>query len=154
MPENETVWPMGMKDRNLSDRPMIFNPRGFLVAILTDADEADRAVDALGSAGFADRKLRVYTSQEILADHDLYTAQRSVRRRVVGALTDDQQTVAMYVGHARDGRSALWIQVDDDAEANRAIRGLADFDTLHIRHYGHEARPTSTSAAPCRDPVQ
>jgi hypothetical protein len=140
MPENETLWPMGMTDRNLSDRPMIFNPQGFLVAILTDADEADRAVDALGSAGFADRKLRVYTSHEILADHDLYTAQRSVPRRVVGALTDDQDTIALYFGHARDGRSALWIQVDDDAEANRAIRGLAYFDTLHIRHYGHRSQ--------------
>jgi hypothetical protein len=40
--------------------------------------------------------------------------------------------------------------VDDDAEADRAIRGLTDFDTLHIRHYGHRSpsdfclrRPTS-----------
>ena len=88
MPENEIVWPMGMTDRNLSDRPMVFNPQGFLVAILTD----------------------------------------------------DQATIALYFGHAREGRSALWIQVDDDAEANRAIRGLADFDTLHIRHYGHRSQ--------------
>ena len=140
MPENEIVWPMGMTDRNLSDRPMVFNPQGFLVAILTDAVEADRALDALRSAGFADRKLRVYPSHQILADHDLYTAQRSVPCRVVGALTDDQATIALYFGRARDGRSALWIQVDDDAEANRAIRGLADFDTLHIRHYGHRSQ--------------
>jgi hypothetical protein len=139
MPD-EIVWPMGMTDRNLSDRPMVFNPRGFLVAILTDADEAERAVTALRAAGFADRKLRVYTSEQILADHDLYTAQRSVPRRVVGALTDDQETIALYFGHARDGRSALWVQVDDDAEADRAIRGLTDFDTLHIRHYGHGSR--------------
>jgi hypothetical protein len=126
MPD-EIVWPMGMTDRNLSDRPMVFNPRGFLVAILTDADEAERAVTALRAAGFADRKLRVYTSEQILADHDLYTAQRSVPRRVIGALTDDQETIALYFGHARDGRSALWVQVDDDAEADRAIRGRSDF---------------------------
>jgi hypothetical protein len=140
MPENEILWPMGMTDRSLADRPMVFNPEGFLVAILTDADEAGRAVDALRSAGFADRKLRVYTSQQILADHELYTAERSVPRRVVGALTDDQETIALYFGHARDGRSALWIHVDDEAEANRAIRGLADLDTLHIRHYGHRSQ--------------
>jgi hypothetical protein len=150
MPDDEIVWPMGMTDRNLSDRPMVFHPQGFLVAVLTDADEADRAVHALRSAGFADRKLRVYSSQQILADHELYTAQRSVPRRIVGALTDDQETVALYFGHARDGRSALWIHVEDEAEANRAIHGLADLDTLHIRHYGHRSqtdfhlrRPTS-----------
>jgi hypothetical protein len=139
MPDDEIIWPMGMTDRGLSDRPLVFRPQGFLVAVLTDADEAYRAVDALRAAGFADRTLRVYTGQQILADHDLCTAQRSVRRRVVGALTDDQETMSLYFGHARDGRSALWIRVEDDAETNRAIRGLADFDTLHIRHYGHRS---------------
>jgi hypothetical protein len=150
MTDEAIVWPMGMTDRNLSDRPMVFRPQGFLVAILADADEANRAVDALRSAGFADRTLRIYTSQQILADGDLYSAQRTMLRRVVGALTDDQETIALYFGHARNGCSALWIHVDDDAEANRAIRGLADFETLHIRHYGHHRqtdfrlrRPTS-----------
>jgi hypothetical protein len=40
--------------------------------------------------------------------------------------------------------------VYDDTEANRAIRGLTGFATLHIRHYGHRRqsdfclrRPTS-----------
>ena len=140
MPDHEIIWPMGMTDRNLSDRPMVFHPQGFLVAILTDADEAERAVSALRSAGFSDRELRVYTSQQILADHDLYTAQRSLARRVAGALTDDQESIALYFGHARDGRSALWISVDGDAEAARAIRRLADFDTFHIRHYGRSSR--------------
>jgi hypothetical protein len=137
MPDDAIIWPMGMTDRDLSDRPMVFHPRGFLVAILTDADEAGRAVDALRSAGFAERKLRVYSSQQILADHELYTAQRRLARRVVGALTDDPETIALYFGHARDGRSAVWIHVLDDAEANRAMRALADRDTFHIRHYGH-----------------
>jgi hypothetical protein len=73
--------------------------------------------------------VRVSSSQQILADHDLYTAPRSLPRHVVGALTDDQETIALYVGHARDGRSALWIHVDDDAEAHHANRGLANFET-------------------------
>src|SRR3954451_14582195 len=50
MPDDEIVWPMGMTDRDLSDRPMVFNAQGFLVAILTDADEAERAVTALRAA--------------------------------------------------------------------------------------------------------
>jgi hypothetical protein len=139
MSDTDIVWPVGTTDQDpdLSARPMVFHPKGFLVAILPDADEADRGVDALRSAGFPDRALRVYTSQQILADHELYTAQRSGPRRVVGALTDDQETIALYFGHARDGRTALWIHVVDDDAANRAIRVLADCDTFHIRHYGH-----------------
>jgi len=149
MTEDEIVWPMG-SDRPLSSRPLVFNPKGFLVAILTDAEEAQGAVTALRAAGFAERKLRIYTSEQILADAELYFAQRSVRRRVVGALTDDQETIDLYFGHARDGRSALWIHVADDDEADRAIQGLAGCATLHIRHYGHREqsdfylrRPTS-----------
>src|SRR3954469_7014218 len=73
---------MGMTDRDLSDRPMVFNAQGFLVAILTGADEAERAVTALQAAGFADRKLRVYASEQMLADHDLHRpAQRAPPRR-------------------------------------------------------------------------
>jgi hypothetical protein len=77
-----------MTDRNLSDRPIAFHPNGSPVAIFTDADKADRAVDALRSAGLADRRLRIYTSPQILADHDLYIAQRGLPRRVVGAVTE------------------------------------------------------------------
>ena len=81
-------------------------PRGFLVAILTDADEAERAAAALRAAGFADRPLRIFTSEQILDDYARYTAQQSRPRRVVAAITDDQDTLDLYHGHARDGRAS------------------------------------------------
>jgi hypothetical protein len=152
MADSDIVWPVGTTDQDpdISARPMVFRPKGFLVAILPDADEAERAAAALRGAGFADQELRIFTSSQILDDHARYTAQPGMSRRLVGALTDDRETIALYVGHARDGCSALWIHVDDDAQANRAIRGLVDVDTLHIRHYGHRVqtdfalrRPTS-----------
>jgi hypothetical protein len=137
--EDEIVWPVGMSDRDPapSSRPMAFNPKGFLVAILADADEAERAATALRAAGFTDRKLRTFTGQQMLDDYERYTAQQSLARRVVAALTDDQETIDLYYGHARDGRAALWVHVIDDDEAARAVRGLAGSATLHIRHYGH-----------------
>jgi hypothetical protein len=139
MADDEIVWPVGTTDQDpdLSSRPMVFDPKGFLVAILTDADEAERAAAALRAAGFADRKLRIFTSEQILDDYARYTGQKSLPRRVVAALTDDQETLGLYLGHARDGRFALWVHVADDDEANRAIRGLSGCTTLHIRHYGH-----------------
>ena len=139
MDDDEIVWPVGTTDKDpaLADRPFIFAPEGFLVAVLADADEAERAAESLRAAGFAGRKLRIFAPQQILDDYARYVAQKSLPRRVVTAFTDDQETLDLYHGHARDGRYALWIHVTDDDEANHAIRALADFRTLHIRHYGH-----------------
>jgi len=152
MADTDIVWPVGTTDQDpdLSARPMVFHPRGFLVAILPGAGEAERAAAALRDTGFTDEKLRIFTSQQILDDYARYTAQPSLLRRVVATLTDDPETIELYYGHARDGRFALWVHVTDDDEANRAIRGLAGCATLHIRHYGHRRqsdfylqRPTS-----------
>ncbi len=139
MADTDIVWPVGTTDRDpgLADRPLVSNPKGFLVAILPDADTAEQAAAELRTAGFTDQQLRIFTSEQILEDYARYTAQKSVPRRVVTAVTDDQETLDLYHGHARDGRCALWVHVVDDDEAGRAIRVLADFPTLHIRSYGH-----------------
>jgi hypothetical protein len=140
MEEHEVVWPMGLSDHDpsLADRPLVFNPKGFLVAILEDDDHAEQARAALEAAGFAERDLRVYTSQQILADHQRYLAQRSLARRVVGGLTDDATALERYLDRAREGRAALWVHVPDDADAKRAVRLLADHPVIHLRHYGQD----------------
>ena len=140
MADTDIVWPVGTTDQDpdLADRPLVFDPRGFLVAILPGA--AEDAAAALRTAGFADRELRIFTSEQILADHGRYVAQMSLTRRVAAAVTDDQETLELYHGHVRDGRFAPWVHVADDDEANCAIRGLSGCRTLHIRHYGHRRR--------------
>ena len=152
MADTDIVWPVGTTDQDpdLSARPMIFRPKGFLVAILPDADEAERAAAALRDAGFDQRALRIFTSEQILDDYSRYTAQPSLPRRVVAVFTDDPETIELYYGLAHDGCFALWVHVSEDDEASRAIRGLAGCATLHIRHYGHRRqsdfylqRPTS-----------
>jgi hypothetical protein len=129
---------MGMTDQDppIGARPLAFNPQGFLVAILEDADQAEQAKAGLIEAGFVATDLRVYTSQQILEDHERFLAQRTLARRVVGAVTDDPATIELYFGYARDGRAALWVHVPDDADADRAVRCLADHQVLHFRHYG------------------
>jgi hypothetical protein len=140
MSANQVAWPTGMSEQDPAarDRPLVFNPQGFLVAILDDADHAERARAALAEAGFADRDLRVYTSQKILESWERFQAERSLAQRVAGAVTDDPATIERYFGYAREGRSALWVHVPDDADAARAVRALADHQVLHFRHYGHD----------------
>ena len=140
MSANEVVWPTGMSDQDPAARarPLFFNPQGFLVAILDDADHAEQARAALAEAGFADRDLRVYTSQQILDSWERFQAERSLAQRVAGAVTDDPDTIELYFGYAREGRAAVWVHVPDDADADRAVRCLADHQVLHFRHYGHD----------------
>jgi hypothetical protein len=140
MSADDVVWPTGMSDQDPAarDRPLVFNPEGFLVAILEDADRAEQARTALADAGFADRDLRVYTSQQILDSWERFQAERSLAQRVAGVVTDDPATIERYFGYARQGRAALWVHVPDDADAKRAVRALADHQVLHFRHYGHD----------------
>ena len=140
MSANQVPWPTGMSDHDPAarDRPLFFNPKGFLVAILEDADQAQRARAALADAGYADRDLRVYTSQQILGSWERFQAERSLPQRVAGAVTDDPDTIELYFGYARQGHAALWVHVPDQADAKKAIRGLADHEVLHIRYYGHD----------------
>ena len=142
MDEMDIVWPVGTTDRDpdLASRPMVFDPKGFLVAVLPGAEQAEGAATALRAAGFDERKLRIFSSQQILDDYARYAGQPSLTRRIVGALTDDEETLRLYHGHARDGCYALWVHVIDDDEAGRAIRGLADCGSLHVRHYGHRTQ--------------
>ena len=142
MSENEVVWPTGMSDQDPAarERPLVFNPQGFLVAILEDADQADQARATLAEAGFAERDLRVYTSQQILDSWERFQAERSLAQRVAGAFTDDPDTIELYFGSALQGRSALWVHVPEEADAKRAVRALVDHQVLHIRHYGHDSQ--------------
>jgi hypothetical protein len=139
MSADQVAWPTGMSDQDPAarERPLFFNPQGFLVAILEDADQAEQAKTALAEAGFADRDLRVYTSQQIQDSWEHFKAERSLAQRVAGAVTDDPDTTEQSFGYARQGRSALWVHVPDEADANRAVRCLVDHQVLHFRHYGH-----------------
>jgi hypothetical protein len=38
-----------------------------------------------------------------------------------GGLTDDPDTIDVYFDCARDGRTALWVHIPDDADAKRAV---------------------------------
>jgi hypothetical protein len=140
MSANDVVWPTGVSDQDPAarERPLFFNPKGFLVAVLEDAYQAERARVALADAGFADRDLRVYTSRQILDSWERFQAERSLAQRVVGAVTDDPDTIERYFGYARAGRSALWVHVPEEADADRAVRFLVDHQVLHFRHYGHD----------------
>jgi hypothetical protein len=95
MADDDIAWPVGTTDRDpdLAARPLVLPPKDFLIAVLPGPGEAQRAAGALRTAGFADRELRISTSEQILQDHARHLAQMSLPRRVAAVVTDDRETL-------------------------------------------------------------
>ena len=61
MDESENTFPMDITDP--SSRPWHFRPEGYLVVILADTEEAQRAETALVAKGFAPRDIKALHGQ-------------------------------------------------------------------------------------------
>lgn len=141
MDEKEVVWPWGMSERDPDpgSRPWIFNPRGFLLAVVDDAGEAERGKAALVSVGFPEGHLRTYSGEQVLEERERFLAQQSALRRVVGQVTSDSEAVELFSRYASDGRAFLWVYVRHRHDADRAVAGLSTISVLHFRYYGDES---------------
>lgn len=138
MDEDKTIFPMDVTDP--SSRPWTFRPQGYLVAILADAEEAQRAETALVEKGFAPQDIKLYTGKQVLENHDLYMGRRSVVSKAVGAIADDAEGRELYLSYAREDRCAMWVRIPDEGNVPKALRVLADHDYLHTRYYGDESQ--------------
>jgi hypothetical protein len=134
MDEGENTFPMDI--RKGSSRPWNFRPGGYLLIILANDEEAQRAERALVAQGFAARDMKLYTGKQILANQEEYVSRRGVPSRIVGSVVDDVEGRALYLGYARDDRCAMWVRIPDEGDVPMALRVLADHDYLHARYYG------------------
>ncbi len=140
MDEVENIFPLDITDREPGESPWKFRPEGYLVVMLSDEDEAQRAEAALVEEGFASRDIKLYTGEQILTTYnEIYKGQRDLADKVVGAVTDDIEGRDLYLDYAREDRSALWIRIPDESLVPKALRVLADRDYLHTRYYGAES---------------
>ena len=140
MDEDETIFPMDIIDRDPSFRPWNFRPEGYLVVILANSDEAERAEMALVRHGFAFQDIKLYTGEQILKTNERYTERRGVASKALGIFGDDVEGRELYLGYAREDRCAMWVRIPDEADVPQALRVLADYDYLHARHYGDESQ--------------
>ena len=138
MDEHEHAFPMDFWAEDPSPHPWKFRPEGYLVVILSDADEAQRAASSLVSQGFASRDVKLYTGKQILENYEAYLGRRSVTDKVVGSLTADSEGRELYLGYAREDRSAMWVRIPNESDVPKALRVLADHDYIHTRYYGSE----------------
>jgi hypothetical protein len=138
MDENEATFPMDITERDPSSRAWKFRPEGYLVVILSDADEARVAEAALVAHGFAPNDVKLYTGEQILANYEVYKGQRDLVNKIVGAVADDAEGRDLYLDYAREDRCALWMRIPNEDLVPKALRALADRNYLHTRYYGVE----------------
>ena len=138
MDESENAFPMDFYVEDLSPRPWKFRPEGYLVVILSDADEGQRAEAALVAEGFAPRDVKLYPGKQILANYEVYAGRRTITDKVAGPVIDDTEGKELYLGYAREDRCAMWVRIPNEDDVPKALRVLADFQYLHTRYYGDE----------------
>lgn len=140
--EPEERWPFGDSDGGPSTRPRVVDLDGVLIAVLEDTPAGERAKAWLAESGISERRLRLYTGEEIVAFDEAFKANRSLGERIVGAVVDDRDAMDLYVEYGGEGRSALWVLVPDRQDANRVVRLLSRETVLHIWYYGRDGVQT------------
>ena len=138
MDEDANTFPMDFYVDDPSPRPWKFRPEGYLVVILSDAEEGQRGETALVANGFAPRDIKLYTGKQILENYQTYFGRRTIMDKVAGPAVDDAEGRELYLSYAREDRSAMWVRIPDANKVPKALRVLADFNYLHTRYYGAE----------------
>jgi len=108
MDEHENAFPMDFWAEDRSPHPWKFRPVGYLVVILSDAEEAHRALSSLVSQGFASRDVKLYTGKQILENYEVYAGRRNIADKVVGSVVSDSEGRELYLDYARQDRCAMW----------------------------------------------
>jgi hypothetical protein len=124
--------------RDSSPHPWKFKPEGYLVVILSDADEAQRAEADLVTHGFAPRDIKLYTGKQILENYEVFARRRTTTDKLVGSVVDDSEGRELYLGYAREDRCAMWVRIPDEENVPKVLRVLADHEYVHTRYYGPE----------------
>jgi hypothetical protein len=138
MDERENTFPMDFYVRDSSPHPWKFKPEGYLVVILSDADEAQRAEADLVTNGFAPQDVKLYTGKQILENYEVFASRRTTTDKVVGSVVDDSEGRELYLSYARDDRCAMWVRIPNEEDVPKALRVLADHDYVHARYYGSD----------------
>ena len=142
--ERELGWPFGSTDGGPHSRPLVVHLEDVLVMVLPDDAAGAQALELVKHHGFADERLRLYTSEQIVAYHEEFRSERSLPERVVGTIVDDNSLMSAYVRYGEEGCSALWVQLAHRDDATSVIRSVTDLGLRQVWFHGHRGVETLT----------
>ena len=117
-------------------RPWYLTATGYLEALFSDPEEAQRAQRGLLQRKIPREELRLYESEEILRILSQLQEERSVVAKAVAALVADPAAKQRFLDNAWTGGAALWLVARTRECADHLVQLLADYDYSSLRYYG------------------
>ena len=142
MAERELGWPFGTTDGGPGTRPLVVHLEDVLIMVLADDASGQRARDVLREHGFPDERLRLYSSEQIVAYDQAFRSERGLAGKVVGTIVDDNPLMEAYLRYGQEGCSALWVQLAHRDDANPVIRSLTDCGLRQVWFHGRRGVET------------
>ena len=119
-------------------RPWYLTATGYLVVLFGDPEEARRAHRGLLEHHVPGEEMRLYESEELLANMSRLQKERSLLARAVAALSADPPARRRFLENARGGGSAMWLIAPDRERAEKLVGLLADYRYSSLRYYGDD----------------
>ena len=117
-------------------RPWYLMATGYLEALFSDPQEAQRAQRGLLQHQVPQEELRLYESEEILRILSQLQEERSIVAKAVAALVADPDAKRRFLHNAWAGGAALWLVARTRDRADHLVQLLADYDYSSLRYYG------------------
>ena len=112
----------------------MFYPTGFVVGLIMPPTDPNTAGQPLRDAGFAD--VRVFTSQEILADVQRIEGKQSFFDRLANSLSEEGTPREMYLERIRQGGAMVLVRAHTDAQVDQAHTLLKASGGQGMAYYG------------------
>jgi hypothetical protein len=125
-------------------RPWYLTATGYLMALFSHPEEAQRARSGLLQHQVSQEDIRLYESQEILRILARAQAQRSILAKAVFALAADSSARQGVLDNAHTGGAALWLVAPTRDRANHLVTLLAATATRPCATTARTAWPTSS----------
>ena len=107
------------------------------MAIVADAEVAERASRALQEAGWAATDIHHLSGQALLDYHEHRSqTQNMVERLAVFLASDEKLVLAQYLDEARRGRHFLFVHAPEQEQARQVASVVEPFQPLAMYHYG------------------
>jgi hypothetical protein len=117
-------------------RPWYLTATGYLEALFSDPEEAQRAQRGLLQRKIPREELRLYESEEILRILSQLQEERSIVAKAVAALVADPAAKQRFLDNAWTGGATLWLVARTRDCADHLVQLLADYDYSSLRYYG------------------
>ena len=119
-------------------RPWYLTATGYLEALFSDPDKAQRAQRGLLEHQIPQEELRLYESEEILRILSQLQEERSIVAKAVAALAADPDAKQRFLDNAWTGGAALWVVAPTRDRADHLVQLLADYGYSFLRYYGDD----------------